>query len=360
MAHSPQKEWAREQYRGVEDSLKTAFSPDFSTLDEDGIRHDVRHSIESGFFSGMCSSTHTTLEEKKRFIDIVVDEAGGRMLVGANVNQASLQDRRALLAHAEAAGCSHAFMGLPRDFLADSEDEVYRYFRELADSTRLPLILYGYNAPPLRRFHPSGMPLRLLDRLADIPNVIGMKLTQPIDIGLAFEVAERVGDRLLLGPANLELVPLLAKHYPVQWVGQWVVSAVQSPETPYLVEFMKLIWEHDFERAMKLYWRISPAYKHVHELQKSFLLAGTHPWGHIAFYHWCAGGNGGLPRHSKDKEADAAAALDAEGRAKILQCYERSGIVTHNDTLDSFVVGRASYARGVRPADLTATPFFTA
>jgi hypothetical protein len=39
---SGKKQWARENYKGVEDSLKTPFSPDFEELDEDGIRLDVR------------------------------------------------------------------------------------------------------------------------------------------------------------------------------------------------------------------------------------------------------------------------------------------------------------------------------
>jgi len=123
---------------------------------------------------------------------------------------------------------------------------------------------------------------------------------------------------------------------------------------------MAAIAKRDFDAAMRLYWRMAPAYKHVHELQKSFLLAGTHPWGHIAFYHWCAGGNGGLPRPSKNRDADAAAALGPEGRDAILRCYAQAGVVTHHDNLDAFVVGRCNYAKGLRPSDLAETPFFAA
>ncbi|HEX2386671.1 MAG TPA: hypothetical protein VHL99_08910, partial [Candidatus Binatia bacterium] len=128
---SQAKDWAREKYRGVEDSLKTAFSPDFEELDEDGVRHDVRESIRQGFFSAMCSSTDTTLAEKKRFLEIVCDESRGRILVGVNAALKNLDECLELLVHGEKVGCTHAFIEYPRSLRAESSDEVYRYLRRL-------------------------------------------------------------------------------------------------------------------------------------------------------------------------------------------------------------------------------------
>ena len=132
---SEQKQWARENYKGVEDSLKTAFSPDFEELDEDGIRHDVRQSIRHGFFAAMCSSTDTTVEEKKRFLEIVCDEGRGRILVGVNAAVSKVEDCLALLGHGEKVGCSHAFVEYPRQLRPESEEDVYRYLRRLVDAT---------------------------------------------------------------------------------------------------------------------------------------------------------------------------------------------------------------------------------
>ena len=52
---SVQKAWALEHYKGMENLFMPSFSPDFKSLDEDGIRHDVRQSIRHGFFSTMLS-----------------------------------------------------------------------------------------------------------------------------------------------------------------------------------------------------------------------------------------------------------------------------------------------------------------
>jgi 4-hydroxy-tetrahydrodipicolinate synthase len=359
MALSEAKQWAREHYRGVENSLKASFSPDFRELDEDGIKADVQQSRKHGFFSSMCSPTNVTIGERKRFIEIICREARPHMLVGANVNQPTLEDALALLAHAESAGCTHAFIGSPRTMDAPTEESLYRYFKTVSEATSLPLILYGYDSPALRHIHPSGIVIDVLDKVAELPNVVGMKLTQPINVGLAFELMERLGDRLLFGPANIQLIPILAKSYGVQWTGQWIVESLQSPEKPYLVEFMDRVGKGDLSAAMKPFWAMTPAYKHVHNLQEEHLLVGNHPWSHINYYRWCTGGNGGLPRPSR-KPVDPAAILDSRGRGEIKAIYKQMGIQPASDIEEEFVVGRANYRKGVRAADLPATPFYSA
>jgi 4-hydroxy-tetrahydrodipicolinate synthase len=355
---SEQKEWAREHYKGVEASLKTPFSADFEELDEEGTRLNVRQNIRHGFFSTMCSSTYTTLAEQKRILEIACQEGAGRILVGAML--ATLrkhEDRLELLAHAGKIGCSHAFVDYPRALKPQSEDEVVRYLREYTDATRLPIILYGFDCPSLRRFHPSGMPPAVYDQLADVPNVVGMKLTQPISIASAFELCERLAGRVLFGPANLEQVPILARHYRVQWLGQWVVESVQSPEKPYLVEFMHEVNASRIDAAMKLFWQMAPAYRYVHRLQEDYLVRGGHPWAHINYYQWCVGSNGGLPRSSPNAD-DEAAVLDAAGRREIRDWYARIGIEVTAGPEEEFVVGKTNYAKGVRRVDMPRTPFY--
>jgi 4-hydroxy-tetrahydrodipicolinate synthase len=357
MALSKPKQWAREHYRGVENSLKASFSPDFRELDVDGIKADVQQSRRHGFFSSMCSPSGVTIEERKRFISLICQEARPHMLVGANVNQPTLEDALDLLAHAEKAGCTHAFIGSPRTMEAATEESLYRYFKTVSEATSLPLILYGYSSWALRHLHPSGIVISVLDKVAELPNVVGMKLTQPINVGLAFELLDRLGDRLLFGPANIQLIPILAKSYGVQWTGQWIVESLQSPEKPYLVEFMDLVGKGDLTAAMKLFWTMSPAYKHVHDLQEGHLAVGNHPWAHINYYRWCTGGNGGLPRPTK-KAVDPSAVLDARGRDEIKDIYQKMGIAPASHVEEEFIVGRANYEKGVRVADLPATPFY--
>ncbi len=58
-----------------------SFTPDLRELDEDGIRYDVQHLADNGFFSVLCVSEvcGMTFEERVRFLEIVCDEARGKM-----------------------------------------------------------------------------------------------------------------------------------------------------------------------------------------------------------------------------------------------------------------------------------------
>lgn len=357
ISKNDRKEWARSHYKGVENAIKMSFSPDFKTLDEEGIRLDVRNSIKHGFFATYCSGHASTMAEKKRFLEIICDEADGRLCVGTTGFLPSLDENFELLAHAEKLGCSHALVGYPRGRNPKSEDEVYEYFRTIIDSTNLGIILYGFRDPDLTRFHPTGMAIETFDRLADLPNVIGMKLTQPINPATAFQLCERLGDRLLMGPANLDQIPLLAKSYNIQWTGQWIVEGVQTPEKPYIVDFMGLVNSGRLTDAMKIYSQMEPAYRLVHEVQGPLLVKGGHPWAHMKYFQWCAGGNGGLPRET-GMRPDQVSVLDAKERKTIRDTYKRIGITVPDDPDESFAVGRVNYSNGARISDMPATPLY--
>ena len=166
-----------------------------------------------------------------------------------------------------------------------------------------------------------------------------------------------MSDRILIGPASLDLVPILARHYRAQWSGQWIVEAVQSPEKPYAVEFMTCINDGRFDDALKVYWQLEPAYRLVHEIQAPLLVKGGHPWAHMRYFQWCVGGNGGLSRDTKHSQ-EQVAVLDAAGRQKIVDTYRRIGIEPVGSPEDEFIVGRANYAKGIRRGDLPELPLY--
>jgi len=206
---SRQKAWAVEHYKGMENLFMPSFSPDFKTLDEQGIRHDVRNSIRHGFFSMLISGIGIrTAEENKRFIKTVCDEANGKILTGVMVSQKNLEEDLDMIDYVEKTGGTHLFM-YPALSLrnAKSEEEAYRIYLDRIQATKLPIVLYG-NFNTYRR---SGASVRIFDRLADLPNVVAIKLTQPMNMAAAFHVCERLSDRILIGPVNLDTV-VLGQH----------------------------------------------------------------------------------------------------------------------------------------------------
>jgi 4-hydroxy-tetrahydrodipicolinate synthase len=351
---SDRKSWAREHFRGMENFVLPSFSPDFRTLDEEGIRHDVRHAVRQGFVSTMPMYLGLDRDERRRMLEIVADEARGRILVTTTLGGEGAE-RSATIDHAERVGASQAFYTIPSSYT--SEAGLLAAATEAISSTRLDVVLYGRPADAFLPFDASGLPLEVLDRLADLPNVIAIKLTQVIDPVTAYQVADRLGDRLLIGPVNLELVPLLAARTPIQWSGQWAVDALQSPEKPYASEFMRLVGQGRVDEAIRVYRAMYPAYRAFFDLQAPLLRTGAHPWSHIKYYHWVSGGNGGLLRA---EGADHMPTLDAAARRAIRHAMASVGIEPPRGSDEAFVVGDAAYRRGVRAGDLGGTPHYEA
>ncbi len=362
MNTSEHKQWAKEHFKGFENLFMPSYTPDFKGIDEDGIRHDVRNSIRHGFFSCMCRPIGFENHDMyKRFIDIVCDEAGGKVLTGAMVmtgligQEDSLEKDLDLLSYAEKAGCSHTFIFLKGSVNPQNEDEFYEAYRQRMDATALPIIFYAPINRSNYRYGPSGVPLNLYDRLADLPNAVGIKLSQPLNLTSTFQILERLGSRLLVSPVNIDFIPILAKHYPVQWSGFWNVEAVQSPEKPYAVELINLLNRGRFDEAIKVYWQLEPALDAFYRLRAPLLLKGGHPWSHMRYFQWCGGGNGGLVPDLNEPN-DTVPVLDAAGRELIKDTFRKVGIEPVNAPEEEFIVGKAAYAKGIRPSDMPVIP----
>ena len=346
-ALSEKKQWAREHLRGLGSLVMPSFTPDFEALDEEGIRLDIRHRIKQGFTSITVSANGASAEQSKRMWELVREEAGGKIGLGALGG-----DFRFL----ETIGCSYTMVSYPRNAKAETEDDVYANLRRIIESTSMAVLLYGAPVESLRKFHPSGIPLAVFDRLADLPNVVGMKLTHPMNPVLAFEICEKLSDRLVLGPCNFEHIPLLAKNYKnVQWSGLWITDSLQSPEKPYAVEMMDQVIQGRMADALKTYWQMQPLVQQIWDLQVPLLLHGGHPWLHMKYLQWVTGGNGGL---LPLKPSPYLPNLDSAGRESIRATFRKAGITPVDRPAEEFVVGRAAYARGVRGSQWSSRPLY--
>ena len=347
------KAWARKHFRGMENLFLPSFTADFAQLDEEGIRADVRQAARQGFFSTLPVNLGLkSRDESRRLLEIVADEARGKILVTAGVGGRTFDEQVDGLRFAERTGASQIFLSLQR---AETEAQVVTAARRLIEATDLPIVLYGQPDEEFMRFHPSGLPLDAFDRLASLPNVIAVKFTQVMNLATAYELAARVSDRLLIGPVHLEAVPLLASRHHVQWSGQWTVEALQSPERPYGVEFIDHIGNGRMKEALEKYWILHPAYQAFYELQGPPLRLGGHPWCHQKYYQWLTGGNGGLLRDLGESAARVPP-LDAAGRRAIREVFKTVGIGTVDLPDEAFMVGNAAYQRGTRVRDLKGTP----
>ena len=108
-------------------------------------------------------------EEKKRAIEVVVEAVNGRVPVYAGTGATTTREAIKLTRMAEAAGANAVSVITPA-FISPNQDELYQYYADIAESTRLPVLLYSN---PGR----TGMQISvdLAGRLSSIENIVGIK-----------------------------------------------------------------------------------------------------------------------------------------------------------------------------------------
>ncbi|MFN3388618.1 MAG: dihydrodipicolinate synthase family protein [Allosphingosinicella sp.] len=337
VSRGERKAWAREHFRGIENVLLPSFNADLSELDEEGIRLDVRQSKRHGFFGSLCSvETGLTPAEKVRFVEIACDEAGDDYGIAVSLAGDTLEQDRELLQAAEKAGATHGLLSFPQAFVPRSQDDIYEYGKALADSTDMGIYLFVSDKFGFHRFHPSGVPFDAYEKLADLPNVVAMKVGG-MDAGMIYTCFERFSDRLLVTSVNIGLIPLLRKSYDVRWTGAWTAEALQSPEHPHAVRMMDLLLEGKTEEAMQCYWRMAPALGSMMKIMAPLIPTGTYHWPLLKYQQWLSGGNGGLTRQPAMRVFQRDLAVIRGGLAAVgVQCP---------DPDEDFFLGRSVIAR---------------
>ena len=358
---SSQRKLAHDKLRGLMNLFLPTFLPDRRKLDEEAVRHDVRNAIAHGFSASM-PMINWTLPGTPEWADlyrIVVDEAGSDIAIhGIVVGRDANSDIRVLSA-LENAGVQLVL--LASSYPADSSaDELYSAMASRIESTRLPVMLYaatGRRAFPA--LGPAGQPLEVYDRIADIPNVVAVKISQSVNLISTMQLCQCVGDRLSMGPVNLDYLPLLARHFRISWSGQWNAEAVQTPTRQIGNALLAASHDGDWAKLDRLAREIEPVLSHFFAVQEPVIRRGAHPWQHNRYYQWLAGGNGGLLPRDRHAPEGAIPTLDAKARAAMRKAFATSGLEVTDGPEEQFIVGRAAWARGVRASDLTDLPYYS-
>jgi len=193
--------------RGVSPALVTPFDKN-EEIDEFALRRLVRSVLPhvDGLVPNGTTGEFTslTVEERRRVLEIVLDEVRGRRPVIAGTGAASTQEAITMARHAEEAGAAACLVVTPY-FLHPSDKGIYQHFYEVAGAVDLPVLLY--NIPSTVD---AFLPRQVIEDLADLPNVVGLKDSSG-HLPYTMEVLEIVGDRLTVLVGHDEVVlPALA------------------------------------------------------------------------------------------------------------------------------------------------------
>ena len=259
---SEAKEAAFEQFRGVWAAIATPFTPD-DTLDEAGLRRNVRHMTDALRIDGIfCAGTMgefwaLTKEERKRVVEIVVEEARGKCKVIAHTGHHSPNETVDLTRHAQDVGADFAIVINPY-YPAASEDAMYEWFKVVTSRVDIGVWMFdtafacGPNLSP-----------QLTARIADIENVCGIKIGRPIDHYVA--VNALCGDRIVVShPSEADCLNLMRDHRQRVHMSSAAPFLIQVPGWTRMRDYVELALGGDYERAAAVSRELDPV-REVHE-----------------------------------------------------------------------------------------------
>jgi len=288
------KAWAKKHYRGLENCLLPSFNRDFTDIDENAIRHDVRQSIKHGFTKTIIigPECNLTRDETKRMTEIVVDEAQGNIFTSFWIGFDNLQIQLEMLRFAEDVGVDVVLMHYPESETFECEDDVFQYTKRISEATDLPIDLYGSHKYNFERFHPSRFSAKLIARMAELENIAGYK-EGVIDFAHLAEVFEYCGDNLLpMCPADM-FFPVFVTKYGMQWAGGCPYEIYQDTEGRQMVTYFQLLQEGRFEEAMERYWQLQPVRGYIGAQVLLTVELGTYNYNQWKYFQWLVGGSGG-------------------------------------------------------------------
>lgn len=146
-----------------------------------------------------------TREERRRVIEIVVDEVGGRVPVIAGTGAPSTRETITLTQDAKDVGGDAVLVVTPY-FFRPSNEELVEHYRSVLNSVDMPVVLYnvpkftGYNLEP-------SVVVQLVNEHSQI---VGIKDSSG-SLGQISEIIRQVGDRIsvLAGTGDIVLATLM-------------------------------------------------------------------------------------------------------------------------------------------------------
>ncbi len=240
----------RNNWAGCGTALVTPFTTS-GALDEAAVRRLTRRQIDGGIhFLVPCGTTgeSPTLSdtERQRVVEIVVDEAAGRIPVLAGAGSYNTREVIGLAREMERVGASGLLSVAPY-YNKPSPEGVYQHFRSIAESTALPVIVY--NVPGRTG---CNIDVATLVRLAAIPNIVGVKeasanMTQMCEICRAMP-----GDFNVLSGDDAFTLPLMAVG------GRGVISVAANEAPTEMAQMVEAAERGDFKAARALHTRLLP------------------------------------------------------------------------------------------------------
>jgi 4-hydroxy-tetrahydrodipicolinate synthase len=240
----------RTQFTGAGTALITPFTRS-GDLDEAAVRRLGRRQIDAGIhFISPCGTTgeNPTLTdaERIRMVEILAKEADGKVPVLAGAGGYNTKKVIQLAADLGKAG-ANGFLSVTPYYNRPTQEGLFQHYRALAESTRLPIILY--NVPGR-----TGVNLEVptVVRLAAIPNIVGVKEASG-SMSQICELCRAVPpDFIVLSGDDPMTLPIMSVG------GRGVISVLSNEMPAEMAQMVEAAERNDFKAARAIHRRLMP------------------------------------------------------------------------------------------------------
>ncbi len=236
--------------KGIIPAMVTPFNAD-ETINEEALRQLARFLIAGGVHGLFAVGSQgefwaLDLAEKRRVIEIVVQEAAGKVPVYAGTGATTTREAVRTTQMAAAAGVDFVSVITPF-FVSPSADELYDYYAAVAKCSKAPVILY--NNPAKTGVNISA---ELAARLARVDNIAGVKDSSG-DMTLTGEYLRRCGPNfvVLAGRDTMIYSSLVSG-------GKGSIAATANVAPGLTVEIYDAVMAGDLPRALAAQNRLAP------------------------------------------------------------------------------------------------------
>jgi 4-hydroxy-tetrahydrodipicolinate synthase len=237
-------------FTGCGTALVTPFRRDLS-LDEETLRKLVRRQIQAGInFLVPCGTTGEsptlTRAEHLRVVAIALEEAKGKVPVLAGAGGYNTQEVIELARELEHMGADGILSVTPY-YNKPTQEGLFRHYQAIAAAVRLPIILYSVQGRTGVNIEPAT-----LARLAEIPNIIGVKEASGNIGQMANVMQETPSNFTVLCGDDAITIPLMALG------GRGVISVVANQIPAEMTELTQACLKNDFAAARRIQARFLP------------------------------------------------------------------------------------------------------
>jgi len=268
-----------DKLKGIIPAMVTPFTKD-DKVDIEGLRTLTNFVIENGVHAIMTTGgngefPHLLPDERKQVLEVVVDEANGRVPIIACTTACSTKETILNTNHAEDAGADAAIIVQPYYYKLPSQ-QLFLYYQKIAEETDFPIVVY--NNP---EYTGNNIDPKLMVQISTIEGIIGLKQSN-YDISQTLEIIRQVGNKISV------LTGIDSQLFPVLCIGGHGVFSTAGCVIPrQMVELYEAFEKGSIKKAYEMHMKLQVLNKffeydpgYVAPCKEALMMLGL-PAGHV-------------------------------------------------------------------------------